>query len=287
MPESKQLTEANERDGVRRDNPVCTVLRLQYGTVLRIVLVNFPYGMAYWILFSWLPSIGEPEPRTEHSHSHRQSTQPQAEHTATQHTATHTHTLRLLLTCKVVLNKQRMRVRVCVCDIAASNYRYLCEQSVTAADPTQHCIYIPPHAATAAEAAAAAVGAFGEGNAHLQLGQEVVAASCVEPLPRVSRLNFAAIGGWGGDEAEASSGVAGEGVGGGGACTWTAGTAIEGSTAYLINTISMLSVSRYLSVYPALDHLSFCLSRASQYLRGRRRTEQTLTVLHVSRACTS
>ena len=103
MPESEQLQEANEQEGVQRDNPVLTVFREQHWTILRIVLVSMPYGMAYWILFNWLPVLLK---KTDD----------------------------LLLINDVLLLKDPGVLLLnhdmnCVKQAIVTNYRYLCEQS--------------------------------------------------------------------------------------------------------------------------------------------------------------
>jgi len=95
-----------------------------------------PYGMAYWILFNWLPAI-------------------------------------------------------------VTNYRYLCEQSEALLDSTAHCVYVPP--------------------------TDLADEGCIQP-----KLN----GGW--LPVSASTGEVAE-------CTWTAGFAVNGSTAYIVNTLAMFA----------------------------------------------
>ena len=88
-----------------------------------------------------------------------------------------------------------------------SNYRYLCEQSSTQADPNRRCIYLPLATGRAAE-------------------------GCVEPADRTGLLNFVGMG----DLGEPMDGADHT------PCPWTAGLPLDGSAAYLTNTAAMFVV---------------------------------------------
>ena len=85
-----------------------------------------------------------------------------------------------------------------------SNYRYLCEQSATQANPSDRCLYLPPTTGQPAE-------------------------DCVEP-PHTDRLSFVGMGA----ELVRSADYT--------PCLWTAGLPVDGSTAYMINTVAMFVV---------------------------------------------
>lgn len=86
-----------------------------------------------------------------------------------------------------------------------SNYHYLCEQSTTQANPSDRCIYVPPAAGQPAE-------------------------DCVEPA-RTDHMSFVHVSGEPVRRADYTP------------CPWTAGLPVDGSTAYLINTVAMFVVS--------------------------------------------